>query len=329
MKFRVIVTIYATLLISCAGNNNEVVIWGQVMGELPQKLGHTVPVNGTCFHFFNNEIESDSLRRFEIITQIDKPSFINFLFSDSPSLIVEPGKKYDIILDINPIKGYCNLKGETGKVQAFYNNQMHTNPRSCLFNFSEDLSQYNIIQKKLQSELEREIAQFKEFYNDGYLTEDVLELLKSDRNVYYSVAQATLASINHSQYRRAGKEVPNEIFDLWAEAVLRIPLTNPYLINAVNAWDYLDYYFWYNVYNSFDFDEFVKIRNQKRSQGLIHNHNIELAKKYFDNEILEYYLAIYFIHPINSREFENDLSSNLEQFKIDYPNSLYLPFLEP
>ncbi len=135
MKLRLIVSICATLLISCAKNSNEVVLSGQVIGELPLKLGYTVPVNSTCFHFFNKEIVKDSLWRFEIITHIDKPSFINFLFLDSPSLIVEPGKNYKIILDMNPKEGY-SIMGEIEEVQAFYNNLMHIPPRSCLYNLN-------------------------------------------------------------------------------------------------------------------------------------------------------------------------------------------------
>ncbi len=327
MKLRLVVAICTTLLIGCAKNGNEVVISGQVIGELPIKLGYTVPVNSTCFHFFNNEIDKDSLWRFEIITRIDKPSFINFLFLDSPSLIVEPGKKYDIILEINPEEAYYRINGEIGEVQNFYNNLMHVIPRSCLFLFDDDISQYKKIQQALNSELEREIAQLEDFYNHGKISRDVFELLKTDREVYYFTAQAVLAGINRVHSIIEEKEVPSEVYKIWAEAVLTIPFTNPYLINAVHAWDYLDYYFWYKVFTSYDYDEYKKIWDQKRSQGLIHSHNIELAKKYFDNEILEYYLAIYLIHPINRRQSENDLILNIEQFKIDYPNSLYLPFL--
>jgi len=53
-----------------------------------------------------------------------------------------------------------------------------------------------------------------------------------------------------------------------------------------------------------------------------------LAKEFFSNDILEFYIAGTFHYQNSRRQYDVDLNSIFEQFKNDFPESNYLPFVE-
>ena len=317
------------ITISCVQQEkNEVVINGKFIGDIPERFGFTIPVNQTSYMGFREIIELDSTGTFNIIVDTDKPAFLSFWFLDSPSLIIEPGKNYNIILVRDPGKTLL-IQGDLDHLQEFYNMLPHENPLTCMYSFGEDISNYPYIRQNLQSNLDQELSAITELSDSGKITEEIKDLLVADRTIYYLTAKAVLASANNLRVRRDNEEfLLEEIFSIWQEAVNGISIDNPYILSSLYSWDFLQLYLWYEIYTNYDFDDFFKLYAKNRDNNKIHAHHIELAKEFFSNDILEFYIAGTFYYQNMRRQYDVNLNSIFEQFKIDYPESNYLPFVE-
>lgn len=315
--------------ISCVQQEiNEVNINGKFIGDIPERVGFTIPVNQTSYIGFRDIIEIDSTGAFNINVETDKPAFLTFWHLDSPSLIIEPDKQYNLVLEIDPEKGLL-MHGELGELQEFYNKLAHENPMTCMYSFGEDISNYTIIRQNIHDTLEKELSAILELYASGKISEQIKDLLVADRQIYYMTAQAVLASANNLRVRRDNEEfLLDEIFSLWSEAASRVPMDSELFLSSFYSWDFLQLYLWYKIYTNYDYDDFVEMRAEKRANATIHAHNIELAKEYLSGDILEFFIAGTFFYQHSIRQYDNDLNHNFELFKSYFPKSSYLPFVE-
>jgi len=310
-------------------NAGVVTINGQFVGNFPERLPYTVPVNGVAFRGFFETVTLDSLGRFEIRLEVEKPVLINFLYWDSPSLIIEPNKNYDIILSLSPER-LLRIEGSLDETQEFYNSLVHTHPMRCIFAIgSHDVSEYTEKSQELQAELQRELDGFENFFNNGEISEEVFSLLVADRKVFFGTAQAVMASMNFNRIIGEGGLVTDELMGIWRDAVSWGALNQPFLLSSFYAYDYLLMTLWYHLYANLGYDEVVAIRAEKREQGVIHSHTIEIASKCFLDKTLEFFIASYIHEQYIMRIFDRDLITVYEQFKTLYPLSGYLRFLEP
>jgi hypothetical protein len=331
MKKIILSLLIVTLLFIFLGCNKsqagEVNITGQFVGNIPEKFAYTVPVNGVAFEGFAERVTLDSLGRFQINFVVERPVLINFLYFDSPSLIVEPGKHYDIILNLSTdLK--LSIEGNLGQVQEFYNGLLHIHPRSCIFSFgSQEVSKYLEIRQELKAELKKELDVFEEFLTMEEISEDVYSLLVADRNVYYGTAQAVLASMNHLKINGDGGSAPDDLMEVWEEAISMVSSDQPFLLSSLYAYDYLLMTFWYNLYSTHGYAEVVATRAEKRRQGLIHSQTIGQAKGFISDQNLEFFIAAYILEQYRRRLLDQDLVTVIDQLKTNYPQSGYLPFV--
>lgn len=326
-SFKLIVLVLIAFQLGCSADKNEVIIQGQFLGEHPKEIGFTYPVNGTSFEGFTEKTELDTTGYFQIILQIERPALISFLSFGSPSLIIEPGNMYDISLSLNETN-LLEIGGNISEVQKAYSSFSHQHPMSCLYSYGEEITEYNSIKRNLSSDLQKELSILDELYNQNIINESLFDLLTIDRKIYYYTAQMVLSSRNHLDSRSKNIEVPEEIFDIWQEAAYSLPLNCELFLGSYYSFDFLQMYFLYQTYTTYDFDEFVALRSEKRENRTIHAHNVELAKEYFSGDILEFYIAGSFFEQYRRRQYDKDLNSIFEQFKNDFPNSEYLPFVE-
>ena len=325
---RFIFTALIALQLSCSVERNEVVINGKFIGDIPDRVGFTIPVNQTSFEGFREIIELDSTGTFKIIVDTEKPAFLSFWFLDSPSLIIEPGKSYNVTLERDPEKGLL-ITGDLERLQEFYNKLNHENPMTCLYSFGEDISNFTAIRQNLHDNLEKELSAVKELYDTGEIKEEIKDLLVADRKIYYFTAKSVLASANNLRVRRENEEfLLDEIFTLWSEALNGIKMNHPYILSPYYSFDFLQMYLWYKIYTTFDFDSFVELRAENRDNRTTHAHNIDLAKKFLSNQNLEFYIAGTFFHQHMRRQYDDNLISLFEQFKNNFPESNYIPFVE-
>lgn len=79
MKLKqLILIILLTGFLSCQNSKNKTIIIGKIVGEIPERLEYTVPINGINYFGFEDSVQPDSMGNFQINLDIDKPCFIEF-----------------------------------------------------------------------------------------------------------------------------------------------------------------------------------------------------------------------------------------------------------
>ncbi len=318
------------LLSGCASDRNKVVITGEFTGRIPEQIISTVPVNGAVHISFQERENLYPNENFTIVRRTDRPAFVSFIYYASPPLIIEPGQKYNLHLNFDPSVGF-EMGGELSDVQLFYNSFNHESPRSCIYDYADDISNYAIVNEGLLADLQIEMEMIDDFYSSGQLSREVYELIKTDRQLYYQVARTVVASANYLRFMSDTREVPGEIIDLWHDATKAVPTENPYFFTSYNAFDYLLFTYWYHVYTSpdFDYDDFVKTRSEKREALQVHAHTLSYAESIFSGKTLEFFKAAYIGEQSGAvRQPQDELPVVIEKFRQDYPNSDYLIFLD-
>jgi hypothetical protein len=330
MKEMVFSTLTVALLLIFIGCNKsqagEVTITGQFVGNIPEQFTYTVPVNGVAFEGFFERGSPDSLGGFEINLVIDRPALLYFRYLDSPPLIIEPNQHYEIILNLSQDRK-LSIEGDLGIVQKFFNELPHENPLTCLYSFGDEISNYNEINKRLKNELAKEELAIQQLYSDGKTTENLKDLLITERKFYYKAAQGVLAGTNRFAFLGNNEPIPDDLHQIWHEALDFEKIDNNYFLQSYFAWSLIEQKIWQNIYTKFDVEQFTQIRAEKRKANLIHSHNVELAKEFISGDILQFYLAGLFYHQMMRREIDVNLQAIYEQFKIDYPESEYFPFV--
>lgn len=307
----------------------KAVISGQVVGNVPQWLQFTMPVNGVAYEGFFETVEIDSLGRFTILLETEKPVLVKFMFRDSPSFIVEPNIQYDLILNVSlnhTVTFGCNIS----EIQQFYNSLIHSHPRSCIFTIgTQNVAEYVAKGKELDTMLQQELDMFEEIFQNGKISRDVYSLLVADRTVYFNTAKAVMASMNFSNIVSAGGFASDALMGVWADAASWAMADNPFLLHAIYAYEYLLMTLWYHLYATHSFEDIAAIRAERRSQQTIHSHTIEVASELFSGNILEFFTAAYLHQQYLRNSFGQDLVAVFEQFKANYPKSKYTRFLTP
>ena len=291
-------------LTGCNQGNREIIIKGGSIGDIPDEIRYTVPVSGNCFWGFRETIRPDSLGNFSINATIDKPSFIGLFGFGSPIyyMIVEPGKQYDVRIDLSSESEKISINGNTGINKLYNTFPNHEHPQ-----FDELWSLFDssatVIRETLHERKNQELSEINELYQRGEISIEVFNLLKQDRLLYNMNVLGFIASIKVLQQLREGHEmIDNEYMMLWHEANSLVPLSNKYFFSTIQAFQFLGNVIWYNLYMSVDFSDVVETQREFGNKGLRHTHNIELSRKYLDPDVLEYYQAAYiFFHSYQKR----------------------------
>lgn len=331
ITFRNLLFVLLTLLYSCTGNNNEVLITGKIHNTYFDAIKYSVPLKGTNFWGFNASTKVDSLGNFKIITKVDKPSFIQIFPEGLPTLylIVEPNNQYEITINYEPRKPNYIIRSPIEKVQKYYSDLININPRSCDYWTGDEITEYSKAFDELKKKMQQELTTLYDFHQNKNISKETYNLLKTDREIHYLTAQASLACINTVNTLVQNKDIPQGLIKLWGNAVQSIPIENPNFLSSNYAYEFLDMYYWYKAYSSIDPKDFLKTRNDYRAKGLIHTHSIELAKNFFSGVVLEYYTATYIYFNTNRKRHEKEFISIFEDYKKNFPNSHYTTYLIP
>ena len=325
-------------LISCKTNPKETLITGTVIGELPAEIIYTNPINGICDFYFSQSVETDSSGNFSIILNIDTPVFVKLIAQNNtgyqesePIIIAESGKKYELIIDLNKKEHPYFFKGEQENLQNFYNSLSRIPPNSCLYSFDKDISDMTGLRADIIKQKQKEISAITKFYEDGEITEQVYNLIKADREIYYGNALTMLASLNNRHFMSEKAEVPKLVFDIWEEAISYIPTNKKDILRITNIYDYLYNKFWYHIYSKIKYENFEETRSEFRSDGKEHTYTLSIANELYANEILEFFTAQYIIlnsTRIRKNEGDKEFLGIIEKFKENYPSSVYIESLE-
>lgn len=102
---------------------DQILIYGRIIGKIPEKLEYTSPINGICNWWFTETVKPDSLGNFNIRISSGSPIFIKLRtsYKDEGTLIIEPGKKYNVLFDLNSQDNAFSVTDKSSNYQAAYN----------------------------------------------------------------------------------------------------------------------------------------------------------------------------------------------------------------
>ncbi len=139
---------FVILLAGCATEQKEVVISGHYSGQPREHIASTATVSGVIHREFTGHAELCPEGNFSFTRTTEHPALVSFLFYGSPSLIVEPGGEYHVQLFFDPSEGF-EMDGDFCDVQVFYNSFKHQDPRACIYEYPDDITNYRAVNKAL------------------------------------------------------------------------------------------------------------------------------------------------------------------------------------
>lgn len=328
---KLIIAIFIIGLISCSKKDNEIIISGKIIGNVPDKIEYTVPVNGTWFYGAKKSVTPDSLGNFKISIKSNLVSLITLYVPKKASavLLVEPSEKYEIDFHLDSKDEKIKIKGTNNKALTLYNS--FPLPEFHVLSSSNKLLQDSVLttmSSKINKLKEKEILQFKEQLEKQIITKDFYDLAELDRKYYYSALETSIAATRYSTQSNSTETQNPQVVRLWKKTFQQTPPTKSFDIRSPWSFILMRNYINFNQHNSgsLNLEEMRKIYEQ----GKTHSYNIGEAKKYLKGKALEYYFATYILsNSFWNKENSKELITLFEKFKQEYPNSNYSDYLTP
>jgi thiol-disulfide isomerase/thioredoxin len=325
MKEFNLVILLLLLMISCQSPQKKALVFGSVTGEVPETIKYTIPINGICNWSFAGEVKPDSIGRFSLELDINEVTFIKFNYAKRKygTLIAEPGKTYNVFLDMQMDKEHFTVSGNSKDLHSIYNqlpNPIHIQFASRKY-MRDTVA--NSIDSAIEEERKNEIAEFESLYNANKIPKDIFELLLIDRNCYYDATLSTIMWIKYLNAERGSGHAFTEEFDsLWRQ------VHEPGLINKPA----LHKSYWFNSYAEcfIFYQQYLEGRfgvNTSRENPF--TYHVANAKKYLPSGIVEHYFAHYLNQKASQKKYEKELVPLFQEFESDYPKSDYITYISP
>jgi thiol-disulfide isomerase/thioredoxin len=319
---------------ACRTNKDKAVITGNIIDPTPAKIEYTIPINGISYFGFKESVQPDSLGNFRIIIDVEKSAIVEFLkdFKSYGAIIIEPGMNYNITINTELKEDAFKITCKNQAGQELYSRLKNRSIAGGHFELeARDFyknSDTNNIKLSLINRKDNEITGFRDLLEKKFISQDFFDIVKSDREFFYTGALGSVAFINYLS-EPTGRNSLNEAQykDLWKGVFKSKPVSDPGLLSSPWFYYYVQNYLRYRelIVDSTD----VETISDFHKAGLIHTHYIQTAKKYLSDPSLEYYNAAYIYYEAINRNYEKELVSLLTQFKEDYPDSKYTKYLNP
>jgi len=327
--YQVITTAVIFGMFGCKKIDDQVKIIGKINGEVPEEIFYTIPSDGICNYVLKKSLKPDSAGNFEIALKIDKPSFIKLsVFKKASGIIlVEKQMNYQVRFNLELEENQFTVSGKNEEGQNELNKLEYSGSiQSYARQYLKDTSAYEI-KEKIRKTKENYINKFEALASNGKISGDFLELVKLDRECYYSLLQGTVALIK--KYQDGNKNngsFSTEISEMWQEAFNGYPPTEKELLRSPWYFEYADNFIKYNEYthDSFNLDSLQEVFKM----GLIHTHNIDESSKHLSSEMLEYHNASYLYIKSFQKRYEKELIALFEEFELKNPNSKFNESIE-
>jgi len=318
---------------SCTTNTKQVLITGKIQDSSPSQFEYTVPENGVNYFGFKELVKPDSSGNFKISLQIENPCFVEFMkeFRGYGSLIVEPGMKYDVSINTSDKEHPFNVNCKNAEGQLLYNKLKY---RSMAGGHFELEARYYIkshnsdsIIKAIKSKKEAESDGFKKLLEKKVVSDHFFNLVKTDREYYYSGETGSVAFINYLMQPRGMNYLNKQQYKkMWKDVFTEHSPSDSRLLTSPWFFYYIQNYLRYleMIIDSTD----TKTLTDYHNRGIIHTHYIDYAKKHLNDADFEYYCAAYIYYEAASHNYEKELVGIFEQFKKDFPKSRYTKYLE-
>lgn len=329
MRFRYLTLIILLISLPACQDQKKIIIRGEITGEIPEKLEYTVPVHGVCNYGFKDFVQPDSLGKFKIEIETEEEVFIKLMINNvQGTLISEPGKSYNVRLDLNNKETPFSVSGKYSSVQEAYNKL--PSPVHIQIGAGEFLR--DTLAAKIKTTIDQrrtdEIAVFEKFLADKMISPGVFELIKTDRNAYYDAILSTIAWIKDLMViQGAVKSFPEDFRNLWIETFDQSLISNPVLVKSPWFNFYAETYIYFKDYMNGNFTK-EKIDSVMES-GQMKAYRVSKAKEYLPPEIQEYFIADYLYQECIQKQYEKELVGLFDNFKSDYPESKFNHYISP
>jgi len=318
-------------LLSLLPLNGNISITGKIIGEIPEIINYTIPINSAYYWGFNESVKPDSLGNFQIYIDSDKPSIILLMVPGvlSKKIIVEPEQHYSISIEITHNSSSYEIIGPNAKGQDQFNTFipdrffLQDEARKFIIDTSVALIKEKISESKCNV-----ISKFKELLAQHEISLSFFDLMKSEIDCYYGAISTTIPLLKYYEaLQTQNKEFPLDMKMFGQETFLEYPVTSERFLSTFLWYYYAENYINFCVFTNEKFD--IDIHNKQYRDGTIHTYNISIAKTHFSCEMLENYYAIYLYFNCMQQNFEKELISLFDQFKKDYPDSRFIKYIEP
>lgn len=327
---QLILTVLLIGLFACQNSKDKIVIQGQIIGEIPEKIEYTNPIHGICNWWFTKSVFTDSLGKFQIEMASKEAVFIKIRtsYTEQGTLIAEPGKIYNIRFDLNDKGNIFSVTDKSSIIQETYSK--FPNPEHIQVGAREFLR--DTIAAKIKETIEQrrtaEIGEFEKLLSDKLISPEVFELVKTDRDCYYDAVLATIAWIKDLMMIQGRKKVFTKDFEnLWKEAFKQPLFSNPEIMKSSWFPFYTESYIYFQEYvnGNFTKEKLEALRETNQTK----NYRVNKAKDYLPPEVCEDYLANYLYGESFQKRYERELIGLFDNFKVDFPRSEYISYISP
>ena len=333
-----LILLHMTSLNSFSTENKEVIIDVTVIGAENDQLAYAVPVAGITYLGFSEKSNLDSIGKFQIRLEIDRPGFVEINNSKRVGYVfVQPDNHYQFIMDHHKKDSFINIQGRNEAGQNFYNQLEHLSPQ-IIGSLADDYVKDTIaavLQAKIMKKKETELAMLHELYQDKRIDLPFYEMVSNDITCFFNLLltetiRRQFKPIKHpSEPSRKAQSVSKQMGDLLTETFERYPVLNAEAFKTrwwySYANHYIQFYTEYSGYGKIDIEKLIGFYKK----GEIHSYYIKKAEKHLTGSYLDYYWARYVHYAAYQKDYEKELMTLFEKFKAEFPKSEFHQYIKP
>ncbi|MCB0634398.1 MAG: TlpA disulfide reductase family protein [Saprospiraceae bacterium] len=313
-----------------AETETTVTIKGKIKGEIPEEVMYSLPIKGICNLSFKAAVTPDKNGRFSFTVDTDRAAFLKVGIYGfwARTMVVEPGETYELEIDRRPTPNTFVVKGRGEAGQMLYLDLPQPSFMQETARPYVEKTDAAAIEGELLQERNTQIKQFDDLLKAGAISPEFYELVEADRHCFYAGVIGSVGLIKFFEdNRKKDGQFTDAIKAMWGNAYGDWPARSEQMMRSY--WYFQTTKSWLNYleYTNEDFSEEALSTIYK--DGLIHTHNLEIARQHLSSEALAFYTAAYIQYEAFQKKYEKELIDLYEQFRKDYPESPYTVHLTP
>lgn len=276
------------------------------------------PVNGKFDYLFEDKINYTST--FKI--NIDTPQLIMF---DRSTIYVAPNENYSIN-EINPYENIDEYSGGNSAGQKFLNSlKTYNNDYLAIQSIKNSTIEQGY--KKIDSVFQIDYNRLDSLYSNKLVSKDFQETVKHKIDFDKSFTKARAIFRGLIRTVKDSTKVNNEFNQ--TNITLFNELYKEFPVNHSSNYSHLNWYGYAKTFICISHKINTKQSFRYNPAGEFSNHStfLNVAKKLLNKESLEYFTASYLFKNFLNYHYSKNLVYEYENFKNEYPNSAYLPYL--
>jgi len=315
-----------TVFLSCSSQSLDysTAIVGKIIGYQGQDFFVSDPVLGSGYSGFRNEVQVKNDGSFRVNVNLSKASFVTIEMSRlfKRLVILEPGKNYDLEIDGRSINSSFDFKDESKALQDLYatfENPDYISKNMPSLNSSMTAKDYN---NMFDMPFENEVYQLETLAEKVKISENVMSLIKADREVYRAARKGDLAwrmTRNRSSLDEKTKSFMNQM-------ITETPLQDEHISSS---W-FLSYAMSFvraKLSSESTFKPSIQKKDERGPERL--KLFMNAFDKYLDGNIKNAAQAFFLHKESGNQRNEKECISLYNDFKNENKKSQFIKYIEP